>query len=70
MVPLSNAALIGTLIAIIVVGALVSALLMAMRRRRLRRQFGPEYDRLVTERGSKRAAEAELAQARAAGARS
>ena len=61
MVPLSSTALIVTLIAIIVVGALVSGVLTAMRRRRLRRQFGPEYDRLVTERGSKRAAEAELA---------
>jgi hypothetical protein len=30
------------------------------RRRRLRRQFGPEYDRVVTERSSRREAEAEL----------
>jgi hypothetical protein len=33
---------------------------MEMRRRKLRRQFGPEYDRLVTELGSRRKAEAEL----------
>jgi hypothetical protein len=62
VVPLSSTALISTLIAIVVVGALLSGLLTAMRRRRLRRRFGPEYDRLVTKHGSKRAAEAELAQ--------
>jgi hypothetical protein len=33
---------------------------MEMRRRRLRQQFGPEYDRLATELGSRRKAEAEL----------
>jgi hypothetical protein len=32
----------------------------ALRRRRLRQRFGPEYDRLVSERGSRREAEAEL----------
>jgi hypothetical protein len=59
---MSSAALIITLIAIVIVGALLSGVLTARRRRRLRRRFGPEYDRLVTQHGSKRAAEAELAQ--------
>jgi hypothetical protein len=38
----------------------VAIVAMEMRRRRLRQQFGPEYDRLVTELGSRRKAEAEL----------
>lgn len=33
---------------------------MAIRRRRLRQQFGPEYDRVVTERESRTRGEAEL----------
>lgn len=62
VIPLSSATVIVIVVAIIVVVALVSGLLLTMRRRRLRQRFGPEYDRLVAERGSKRAAEAELAQ--------
>jgi len=56
------------LIGIIVVVALfivVLAVLTAVRARRrsaLRRQFGPEYDRAVEEKGSRRRAEHELAQ--------
>jgi len=51
----------GAVIAIVVVIAVVAVVAMEMRRRRLRRQFGPEYDRLVTELGSRRKAETELA---------
>ncbi|MBV9042858.1 MAG: hypothetical protein JOZ68_17795 [Acidimicrobiia bacterium] len=55
------------LIGVIVVAALFVIVLVALtavrmqRRRRLRRQFGPEYDRTVDERG-RRKAENELAQ--------
>jgi hypothetical protein len=48
-------------IAVIVVVALGTGILYDSRRRRLRQRFGPEYDRLVDERDSKRKAEAELA---------
>ncbi len=49
------------IIAIIVVVAVVAGIVYDTRRRRLRRQFGPEYDRLVDERDSRMKAEAELA---------
>ncbi len=48
-------------IALIVVVALGSGILYDSRRRRLRRRFGPEYDRLVGERDSRLKAQAELA---------
>ena len=48
-------------IALIVVVALGTGILYDSRRRRLRQRFGPEYDRLVDERDSRRKAEAELA---------
>lgn len=51
-----------TVIAAIVVVAIVAAVVYDGRRRRLRRRFGPEYDSLVSERGSRRKAEAELAE--------
>ena len=53
-------AIIGIVIAIIVV---VAAVVVAreLRRARLRRQFGPEYDRLAQQLGSKNKADAELA---------
>jgi hypothetical protein len=56
----------GAVIAIVVVVialviAVVAVVAMEMRSRRLREQFGPEYDRLVTQLGSRRKAEAELA---------
>ncbi len=47
-------------IAIVVVGAAVAAVMSADRRRRLQQRFGPEYDRVVEERVSRREAEAEL----------
>lgn len=46
------------LIVVVVVGALV--LLPMMRRRKLQSTFGPEYDRVIDERGDRAAAEAEL----------
>ena len=46
-------------VAIIVIVAVV-AMTMAARRRRLQQNFGPEYDRAVTEKDSRKQAEAEL----------
>ena len=46
--------------AVIVGAAMLAGLLMVQRRRRLQRRFGPEYDRLVEQRGSRLRAEAEL----------
>jgi FtsZ-interacting cell division protein ZipA len=55
----------GTTAVIIVVAIVVIALIivgtMAGRRRRLQQQFGPEYDRAVSEQDSRLRAEAELA---------
>ena len=48
-------------VAAIVVLAIAAGVVYDGRRRRLRRRFGPEYDSLVEERGSRRKAEAELA---------
>ena len=55
-------AIIGIVIAVIVVVAVVFVASAEMRRAKLRRQFGPEYDRLVKKLGSKRKADAELAE--------
>src|SRR5439155_362969 len=58
---LMNATLIIILvIAAVVVVALVVAAVTASRRRALRERFGPEYDRVVADKDSKRAAEREL----------
>ena len=58
---MSTGAIIGiVIIAIIVVTALVVAS-VELRRARLRRQFGPEYDRLAQQLGSRKKADAELA---------
>jgi len=46
-------------IALIVVAAVAAVAVAQLRRARMRRQFGPEYDRLVKELGSKKA-DAEL----------
>lgn len=54
-------AIVAIVIVVIVVAAVLVMLTMANRRRRLRERFGPEYDRAVTESGSRREAEAELA---------
>src|SRR6201987_4603636 len=57
---MSTGASIGMVIAVIVVVAVVVVASAEMRRAKLRRQFGPEYDRLVKKLGSKRKADAEL----------
>src|ERR1700728_3357797 len=49
------------IIVVIIVLAPIAAGVMYQRRRRLQQRFGPEYDRLVEEKGSKTKAEAELA---------
>jgi hypothetical protein len=58
---MSTGAIIGIVIAVIVVVAVVVVASGEMRRARLRRQFGPEHDRLVQQLGSKKKADAELA---------
>jgi hypothetical protein len=57
---MSTGIIIGIVVAVIVVGAVVFGVLAVFRRRRLQQRFGPEYDRLVGERDSRRKAEAEL----------
>jgi hypothetical protein len=58
---MSTGAIIGIVIAVIVVVAVVLVAAAQMRRARLRRQFGPEYDRLAQQLGSRQKADAELA---------
>lgn len=62
---MSGGALTAVIIGVVVV-ALVAVIaflaIPAMRRRRLRERFGPEYDRLVSETGNQRDAEHELAE--------
>jgi hypothetical protein len=57
---MSTGIIVGIVVAVIVVGAVVFGVMAVSRRRRLQQRFGPEYDRLVGERGSRRKAEAEL----------
>ena len=59
---MSTGAIIGIVIVVIVVVAAVVVASTEMRRARLRRQFGPEYNRLVEQLGSRRKADAELAE--------
>ena len=58
---MSTGAIIGIVIVVIVVVAAVVVAAGEMRRARLRRQFGPEHDRLVQQLGSRKKADAELA---------
>jgi hypothetical protein len=58
---MSTGAIIGIVIVVIVVVAAVVVGARELRRARLRRQFGPEYDRLAQQLGSKQKADAELA---------
>ena len=51
---MSTGAIIGIVIAVIVVAAVVVLGSAQMRRARMRRQFGPEYDRLAQEVGRAR----------------
>ena len=58
---MSTGAIIGIVIVVIVVVAAVVVASGELRRARLRRQFGPEYDRLARQLGSRKKADAELA---------
>jgi hypothetical protein len=58
---MSTGAIIGIVIVVIVVVAAVVVASGELRRARLRRQFGPEYERLAQQLGSKKKADAELA---------
>jgi predicted nucleic acid-binding protein len=57
---MSTGIIVGIVVVVIVIGAVVFGGMPLLRRRRLQQRFGPEYDRLVGERDSKRQAEAEL----------
>jgi hypothetical protein len=58
---MSTGTVVIVIMVILVVAAIMSAVVYDARRRRLRQRFGPEYDRLVEETGSRTKAEAELA---------
>jgi len=58
---MSTGAIIGIVIVVIVVVAAAVVASREMRRARLRRQFGPEYDRLAQQLGNRSKADAELA---------
>ncbi len=58
---MSTGAIVGIVVVVIVVMAAAVVASGGLRRARLRRQFGPEYDRMVQERGSRKKANAELA---------
>jgi hypothetical protein len=58
---MSTGAVIAIVVVVIVAAVVAAITAMQLRRRRLREQFGPEYDRLATELGSSRKAESELA---------
>ena len=51
---MSTGAIIGIVIVVIVVVAAVVVASRELRRARLRRQFGPEYDRLAQQLGSRK----------------
>jgi hypothetical protein len=53
---MSTGAIVGIIIAVIIVAALVTLGPVLLRQMRMRRQFGPEYDRLAKELGSRKAA--------------
>jgi hypothetical protein len=57
---MSTGAIVGIIIAVLIVAAIVVLGPALLRKSRMRRQFGPEYDRLAKDLGSKKAA-AELA---------
>jgi hypothetical protein len=58
---MSTGAIVGIIIALIVVAAIAGVVAVGLRRAQMRRQFGPEYDRLAKDLGSRKKAEAELA---------
>ena len=53
---MSTGAIVGIIIAVLVVAAIVVLGPALLRQMRMRRQFGPEYDRLTKELGSRKAA--------------
>ena len=53
---MSTGAIVGIIIAVIIVAAVVVLGAPLLRQVRMRRQFGPEYDRLARELGSRKAA--------------
>ena len=57
---MSTGIIVGIVVAVIVIGVVVFGVMAVQRRRRLQQRFGPEYDRVVGERDSRRKAEAEL----------
>ena len=57
---MSAGIIVGIVVAVIVIGAVVFGVMAVSRRRRLQQRFGPEYDRVVGERDSRREAETEL----------
>jgi hypothetical protein len=57
---MSTGAIVGIVIAVVVVLALAFLARLELRRRRLRDRFGPEYDRIREDRAGRRAAEQEL----------
>lgn len=59
---MSTGAIIGIVIVVIVVLAAVVVASGELRRARLRRQFGPEYERLAKQLGSRKKADGELAE--------
>jgi hypothetical protein len=61
MILMSTVTIAVIVAAVIVAAVLVIGVTAARRRRRLQQRFGPEYDRLASERDSKRKAESELA---------
>jgi len=61
MILMSTVTIAVIVAAVIVVVVLVTGVTAVRRRRRLQHRFGPEYDRLASERDSKRKAESELA---------
>ena len=58
---MSTGAIVAIIVVVIVVAAVVAVIAAVNRRHRLQEKFGPEYDRAVTEHGSRREAEADLA---------
>jgi len=53
---MSTGAIVGIIVAVIIVAAVVVLGPVLLRQARMRRQFGPEYDRLAKELGSRKAA--------------
>jgi hypothetical protein len=57
---MSTVIIVVIVVALVVVGIIAFGVLAVLRRRRLKERFGPEYDRVVDDRDSRREGEAEL----------